>query len=233
MHPRALVALALVAVAGPADAGPIDGKLVLPPGGAPRPTAHGRGFLDPVDNPLLPVRAAEPFRSMAIVLEGGAATPPAVPTVQVAWDVLGDSFARPLIVVRIGTELKITNRGHGTPILTAVGQPALIAKKPLNPSGELVFNVGTEPRVLEIVDETAPHLRGRVLVTASTQVALPDANGKFTLADVPPGAWTLRVFYAAGNTAGWLDRTDDKLTVGAGRAAINAALPPGLPVKAP
>ena len=234
MHPRALVALALVAVAVPADAGPIDGKLVLPPGGAPRPTARGRGFLDPIDNPHLPVRAPDPFRSMAVVLEGGTPAPPAVPPVQVAWDVLGDSFARPLLVVRIGSEVKITNRGHGTPILTAVGQPALIAKKPLNPSGELVFNVGTAPRVLEIVDETAPHLRGLVLVTASTQVAQPDSGGKFTFADVPPGAWTLRVFYAPGTgPAGWLDRADDKLTVEGKRATVNAALPPGLPVKAP
>ena len=218
-----------VAAAVPADAGPLEGKLVLPPGGAPRPPVRSRGFLDPIDNPHLPVRAADPFPHMAVVLDGGTPVPPAVPAVQVAWDVLGDSFARPLIVVRIGTEVKITNRGHGTPILTAVGQPALIAKKPLNPSGEIVFNVGTEPRVIEIADETTPHLRGRVLVTASTQFALPDGAGKFTLPDVPAGAWTLRVFFAGG----WVDRPDDKLTVGAGKATINPVLPPGLPVKAP
>lgn len=232
MHPRALVAIALVAVAVPADAGPIEGKLTLPPGGAPRPPVRSKGFLDPIDNPHLPVRAPSPFPQMAVVLEGGTPAPPAVPPVQVAWDVLGDSFARPLLAVRIGTEIKITNRGHGTPILGALGQPSLIAKKPLNPSGEIVFNVGTEPRVIEIVDETSPHLRGRLLVTASTQLAMPDATGKFAFPDVPPGPWTLRVFYA-GNATGWVDRTDDKLTVGAARTPINPALPPGLPVKAP
>lgn len=235
MHLRALVAVVLVAVAvdqlPAAKAGPIEGKLVLPPGGVPRPPVRSRGFLDPVDNPHLPVRTPDPFPSMAVVLEGAEApAPAAVPPVQVPWDLLGDSFARPLIAVRVGTEIRITNRGHGTPILTATGQPALIAKKPLNPSGEITFNVGTTPGVIEIVDETTPHLRGRVLVTASSHVAQPDGAGKFAFAEVPPGAWTLRVFYGTG----WIDRPDDKLTVEAKRpTTVNPALPPGLPVKAP
>jgi|JI10StandDraft_1071094.scaffolds.fasta_scaffold19228_7 hypothetical protein len=233
MQPRTLVTLALLAVAVPpatvAQAGPVEGKLVPPPQGFPRPPARSRGFLEPIENPHLPVRAPDPWPSMAIVLEGGAAVPPAVPATQVTWDLLGDSFARPLIAVRIGSELKIRNLGRGTPMLTAVGEPALIAKKPINPTGEIVLNVGTEPRVIEIVDETTPHLRGRVLVTAASQLALPDASGKFVFADVPSGAWTLRVFYATG----WLDRVDDKLTVEARRLTINPALPPGLTVKAP
>lgn len=229
MQPRSIVILALLAAAVPAEAGPIDGKVVLPPAGVSRPAMRSRGFLDSIENPHLPVKPYDPMPSMVVVLEGGAATPPTVPAPQVAWDLLGDSFARPVIAVRIGTELKITNRGHGTPMLTVVGQPDLIARKPLNPSGEITFNVGTEPRLLEIVDETTPHLRGRVLVTAATQLALPDAGGKFTFADVPAGAWTVRVFYGSG----WIDRADDKLTVDARRLTINPALPPGLPVKAP
>ena len=202
MQARTIVALALLAAAVPAEAGPIDGKVVLPPAGVSRPAMRSRGFLDPVENPHLPVKPYDPVSSMVVVLEGGAATPPTVPAPQVAWDLLGDSFARPVIAVRIGTELKIANRGRGTPILSVVGQPDLIARKPLNPSGEITFNVGTEPRLLEIVDATTPHLRGRVLVTAATQFALPDGGGKFTFADVPSGAWTVRVFYGSG----WIDR---------------------------
>lgn len=229
MQVRSIVALALLAVAGPAEAGPVEGKLVLPPGGVPRAPARSRGFLDAVENPHLPVKAPDPMPQMAVVLEGGADAPPATPATQVTWDLLGDSFARPLVVVRIGSEIKIRNLGRGTPILTAVGQPALIEKKPLNPTGEITFNVGTTPGLLEIADEKSPHLRGRVLVTKATQFALPDATGKFAFADVPNGAWVVRVFYGTG----WIDRTDDKLTVAAGKQTVNPALPPGLPVKAP
>lgn len=229
MHARTIVILALLAAAARADAGPIDGKVVLPPAGVSRPPARSRGFLEPIENPHLPVRPYDPTPAMVVVLEGGPVTPPTVPAPQVAWDLLGDSFARPVIAVRIGTELKITNRGHSTPTLTVVGKPDLIAKKPFNPSGEITFNVGTEPGVLEIIaDKTAPHLRGRVLVTAATQLALPDAAGKFTFADVPAGPWIVRVFYGTG----WIDRADDKITVDARRLTINPALPPGLPVKA-
>ena len=228
MQPRSLVTLALLAVAVPAEAGPIDGKLVLPPAGVARPPARGRGFLEPIENPHLPLRAYDPMPSMVVVLEGADAAPPATKP-QVTWDLLGDSFARPVIAVRVGTELRIRNLGHGTPILTAVGQPDLIARKPLNPTGEVLLDVGTQAGVIEISDETSAHLRGRVLVTTSSQIALPDGAGKFTFADVPAGAWTVRVFYGSG----WIERTDDKLTVDPRRQAITPALPPGLPVKAP
>ncbi|HVV83110.1 MAG TPA: hypothetical protein VHE35_08515 [Kofleriaceae bacterium] len=235
MHPRSLVTLALLAVAVPAvpavpaEAGPVEGKVVLPPAGVPRPPPRSRGFLDPIENPHLPVRAPDPFPQMAVVLEGATPAPPATPAPQVTWDLLGDSFARPLLAVRVGTDVRIRNLGRGTPILTAVGQPDLIAKKPLNPTGEITFNVGTQPRLIELADETTPYLRGRILVTTAAQIATPDATGKFAFADVPPGAWTVRVFYATG----WVDRPDDKLTVTAAKATVNPALPPGLPVKAP
>jgi hypothetical protein len=228
MQPRSIVTLAFLAVAVPAEAGPVEGKVVLPPTGVPRPPVRAKGFLDPVENPHLPVKAPDPMPHMIVVLDGATPAPPAPAGTQVTWDLAGDSFSRPVIAVRAGTELKVRNVGRGTPILTAVGQPALIEKKPLNPTGELTFNVGAEPRVLEIVDETTPHLRGRVVVTTTAQIAQPDAAGKFTFADVPNGAYTVRVFYATG----WIDRPDDKLTVDAKRQTINPALPPGLPVKA-
>lgn len=229
MRPRLLVPLALLAVAIPAEAGPVDGKLTWPPGSVPRPPARSRGFLEPIENPHLPVKPHDPTPAMVVVLDGGAAQAAPVPAPQVTLDLLGDSFARPVLAVRIGTEVRIRNLGRGTPILTAVGQPDLIAKKPLNPTGELTFSVGTEPRVIDIVDDTTPHLRGRILVVASPWFTSPDAAGKFAFADVPPGSYALRVFYDTG----WIDRPDDKLVVDAKRATINPVLPAGLPVKAP
>jgi hypothetical protein len=229
MHPRLLVPLAVLVVAAPAHAGPVDGKLTVPSGGVPRPPPRTRGFLEPVGNPHLPAREHDPLPAMVVVLEGAAVAPAGGAPAQATWDLLGDSFSRPVIAVHVGSELRIRNRGHGTPILTAVGQPDLIAKKPLNPTGEITFNVGTEPRVIEIVDETTPHVRGRIVVLASRWFTTPDASGKFAFADVPPGAWTLRVFYGTG----WIDRPDDKLAVDARRLTVNPTLPRGLPVKAP
>lgn len=229
MRPPLLVPLAILAVAIPAEAGPVDGKLTWPPQGVPRPPARSRGFLDATENPHLPLRPHDPTPAMVVVLDGGAPAPAPVPAPQVTWDLLGDSFARPVIAVRAGTELKIRNLGRGTPILTAVGQPDLIAKKPLNPTGELTFSVGAQPRVIEIVDDSAAHLRGRILVVTSPWFTTPDATGKFTLADVPPGAYTVRVFYDTG----WIERPDDKLVVEGKRSTVNPVLPAGLPVKAP
>ncbi len=226
LAPLAVLVVAVSVVAVPAEAGPVDGKLVLQPGGVPRPPPRTRGFLEPIDNPHLPIKEHDPLPAMVVVLEGPAKASGGAPALA-TWDLLGDSFSRPVIAVPVGGELRIRNLGRGTPILTAVGQPDLIARKPLNPTGEITFKVGAEPRVIEIVDETAPHLRGRVVVLASPWIALPDAAGKFAFPDVPAGTWTLRVFYGTG----WIDRPDDKLTVETRRLTINPTLPRGLAIK--
>jgi hypothetical protein len=63
---------------------------------------------------------------------------------------------------------------------------------------------------------------------ASPFFATPDARGNFEIANVPEGDWTVRVWYDDG----WIDRPDDKITVGAKRTEVNPKLPPGLPRKA-
>lgn len=234
MHQRQLRAVAVAVLAigltAPATAGPVSGKLELPPRGPDRPPVRGKAFVDRTPNPLAPVRPVDPLPSIVVVLEPAPTTqfvPP--PPAAVTWDLLGESFARPVLPVRVGGEVLLRNKGRTSPVLVATGKPDLLARKPLNPTAEVLFIPGKEPGAVELVDASGPHLRGRIVVLQSPYFAVPNARGEFELADVPPGDWTVRVWYDGG----WVDRPDDKISVGTRRTEVNPKLPPGLPVKQP
>jgi hypothetical protein len=231
--------VAITSAVTPAQAGGVAGKLELPPE-MDAPPVLGKAFVPRLGNPLAPVQRLDPFPSMVVVLVPATdATPPAAKPATVAWELRGDSFARPVIAARLGDAIEIRNQGHAAPVLVAHGQPTLLPKKPLNPTDRVAFTP-TAGGLVDVIDESTPHLRGRVLIVERGLYALPDAGGKFEFADVPPGEWTLRVYYAPRNLArgtaaptpaGWIERTDDKLAVGSKRIDINLKLPPALPVK--
>lgn len=225
----AVLALALLAPAASAVAGTVSGKLEVPAKGPDRPPMRGKAFVERTPNPLAPVRPVDPLPSIIVMLEPAPTTtftPP--PPSPVIWDLLGESFARPVFPVRAGGEVLIRNKGRSSPVLVARGNPTLLIKKPLNPTAEMQLIPGKEPGAVEIIDEKSPHLRGRIVVLASPYYATPDARGNFEIDNVPEGDWTVRVWYDDG----WVERPDDKITVGSKRTEVNPRLPPGLPRKA-
>ncbi len=216
--------LSSLAALGSAHAGTVVGKLGLAPASAP-PASRDPAYLDRVENPYLPIKSVDPTPLMVVVLEGGPAAPPA--TGQVTWDLLGASFAHPLLPVMAGTEVVIKNRGKSTPSLYAVEAPDLIAKGPLNPTGTKALKT-KDLGVLTISDEDSPNLIGRIAVFATGRFAIPDASGAFELKDVPPGQYTVKVFYRDG----WIERPNETITVDAkGKVDLkNLNIPSGLPL---
>lgn len=233
--------LAVGLCAADAAGGVVAGKLERPPGGAADAPVRSRAFLPRLENPHAPVEAIDPVPAMVVVLEPAAGTELPPPKATVTYDLLGDSFARPLFAARVGQQIELRNLGRAAPIFVARGQPKLFDRKPLNPTDRQAFTP-TAAGLIDLVDETTPHLRGRVLVTAGL-VAFPDAAGRFDFGEVPAGEYALRVYYAprehatpSGTPAapvvtGWIDRPDDKLTVGGKRVDVTVKLPPALPVK--
>ena len=229
MLPRVCVVLIGLGLAGESFAGNVTGRLELP---APpeRPPAARRGFLDRTDNPITPVRPVNVGPHLAVVLEGEAK--PQSPG-QVHWELGGDAFAKPLIVVPVGAEVLITNTS-GTPhTLVALEDPKLLESSPITPSSSRSFRA-TEAKVYTITDKDAPHLRGKVLVVATPYFALVEVNGAkpdhgaFQIPDVAEGSYKLRVFYRDG----WIDRPDEPVTVAAKRnAEVTVKIPPAFPLR--
>ena len=203
--------------AGRATAGPVVGKLELP--AAPeRPPVATKGFLDRVENPLAPARPVALAPYIVVTLEGSEKS--AAPG-QVTWELVGESFARPVIGAPAGAEIVIKNTSKMARTLVAAEDKNLISAGPINPTGPKSFRV-PNPAVFTIGDPDAPHLKGKVVVTSSPFVANVDDAGKFEFADVPEGAYKLRVFYKDG----WLDAaTTDVIVERKGKTEVTAKVP--------
>jgi len=224
---RVSVFAASVVVGGFADvatANTVVGRLDLPP--APeRPPVATKGFLDRVDNPLAPVKGVNVAANMIVVLESaeGKVETPA----QVNWDLAGESFSRPVVGAAVGAEVVIKNTSKTARNLVAAEDPKLIPAGPINPTGPKSFRP-TEPKIYNIGDKDAPHLKGVLVVVGTKHIATVDGAGRFDFGDVPEGSYKLRVFYKSG----WIDKPDETVHVGAkGKTEVSVKVPAGYPLK--
>jgi hypothetical protein len=221
-------ALVLVAVTAPASATPVSGKLDLPP--APKwPTPTVRGFTDRVENPKKPVLDEAVGPQMLVVLEGD--TKAETTSAQVTWELLGESFGKPVIGAPAGAEIVIKNCNNcRARTLRAVEDPKLISVGPINPTGQKSFKVG-QPAIYTIGDPEAPHLVGKLVVVNTSYIAHVDAAnaGKYDFGDVAEGSYKLRVFYKSG----WVDQPDVTVSVPAkGKLEIPVVkIPAGYPLR--
>jgi hypothetical protein len=219
----------IAALAGLAQAGTVVGKLELPPPPERGPVI-ARGFVDRIENPLADIRKPSLAPYLVVILEGDARSDTA--PAQVNWDVVGESFARPVVAVPVGAEVVIKNQTRIARTLAAAEDPKLITG-PLNPTGTRSFRAA-QPAIYTIADQDAPHLRGKLVVVATPHVATVDDSGRFEISDVPDGSYKLRVFYydplgeTRGKPSGWLFTTDVTVapTGRSTRTEVNAKLPP-------
>ena len=220
----AAVIAAGAALAAPARAGTVFGRLELPPPPERAPVV-ARGFVDRIENPLADIRKPSLGPYLVVSLENDARSDAAPP--QVSWDLVGESFARPVIAVPVGAEVVIKNQTKIARTITAAEDAKLIVG-PLNPTGTKSFRA-TQPAIYTLGDRDAPHLRGKVVVVATPFIATADVNnpGKFDFPDVPEGTYKLRIFYKDN----WIDRPDETITVGTKKQEITAKVPAGYPLK--
>jgi hypothetical protein len=192
-----LRSLALSALPSIAAAGTVVGKVELP---APpeRPPLTIKGFLDRAANPLAPVRPVAVAPYLVVVLE--ADDKPATPG-QVSWDLVGESFVRPVLVAPVGANVVIRNRSKTQRSLIAAEDATLVPTGPLSPDASTSFRLAQAGKVYTIGDREAPHLKGRIVVVNTNYAAPVDANNKFEISDIPTGGYRLRVFYKDH----WLD----------------------------
>jgi hypothetical protein len=223
------VTAALAGLAAPARAGTVVGRLELPP--APeRGAVVARGFVDRVENPLADIKKPSLAPYLVVALESDSKSDAA--PAQVNYDLVGESFVRPVIAVPVGAEVVIKNQTKIARTLVAAEDPKLIAG-PLNPTGSNSFRA-TQPGSYTLGDTSAPYLHGKIVVVATTHVAVLDDAGRFEMTDVPDGSYKLRVFYydpvgeAHGKHSDWLAFTADVTVAPRGRTnrtEISAKLP--------
>jgi hypothetical protein len=167
---------------------------------------------------------------LAVVLEGEARSQGGG---QVAWELGGDSFGKPLLVVPVGAEVLITNTSGVPHTLVALEDPKLMDAGPITPNTTRSFRAA-EARLYTITDKESPHLRGKVLVVATPYFAIVETSGQklehgaFQIEGVAEGTYKVRVFYKEG----WLDLPEQSVTVPAKRNAdVALKIPAGFPLR--
>lgn len=190
----ALVALvASLSPPGLALAGTVTGKLDLPAAEKREPSGV-RGYLEPVDNAIIPVQPFNPTPFMLVVLEAQQPIDVAAPPLA-TYELRGESFSRPVIGVVKGQEVVIRNSSLGPRTLVAKEDATLIPKGTLNVTGTRSFRVAEAGKIYTIVDESLPYLRGVIVSVSSPYHATLDREGRFSFDDVPAGNYKARVFY--------------------------------------
>ena len=216
-----VVSTALAVTGGTSSADGVTGRLKLPEPPA-RPPLAAKGFLDRIENPIKRVQPVNVTAHMLVVLDGAAPSSPG----QVTWELVGESFARPVVGVPLGAELVIKNVSRMARTLAALEDPKLLPEGPINPTGNKSFRAAEE-KIYTIADKDAPHLRGTIVVVNARYIATVDATGKFELPDVPEGAYKVRVFYKDG----WLALEEPLNVPKKGKAEVTVTVPTGFPLK--
>jgi hypothetical protein len=88
------------------QAGTVVGRLELPASPERGPVV-AKGFLDRTENPFAEIRKLNIAPYFVVALEGPARSDSA--PADVTWDLVGESFARPVIAVPVGAEVVIKN----------------------------------------------------------------------------------------------------------------------------
>jgi len=222
IHRAVLAWLGLLVLVPRSHAGVLHGKVDLPSQLPERPPSATRGFIERVENPFMPVKGVDVTRQMVIVVEGDEkpVSPP-----QINWDLVGESFAHPVIAAPTGAEVVIKDVSKTARTLVAKEDPKLVPQGPINPTGTKSFRVTEAGKVYTIGDKDAPYLIGRLVVVNTQYIAYPDEAGRFEITDIPPGSYKLKIWYRDG----WLARPDDDVTVAAkGKTDFNPKLPVGV-----
>jgi hypothetical protein len=234
--PRTCVTALLVASlcalgAGAAQAGEVAGTIEFKPNRLGKPPERNQGFLPRIENPLRPVKRFDPLPWLVVVLEGGPVSDAdRVPAEQaVVYELLGASFAVPILPVLVGAQVEIKNRSHDTPTLMTPDAPGVLDGVSLAPRGVHAFRVNEPQKPIVIRAQGSPHLQGVVVAFPHRYFARVDERGGFEIRDVPPGEWTARVWYRDG----WLEGVSQRVQVGPKRVVVTVEVSPVLKVVAP
>lgn len=188
----AIVLGLLVAAAphGPARAGTVKGSVRLPENA--RSTRSYTGYWR-LENGNVPVQNAGGAKAEAVVVltnvKGAHPLPARTVTVEI-----GGLDARPrVVIVGPGSVIEIKNTGKSTHQLSIPANPSLMPLEQL-PPGAMRRQRFDAPGGYLVRDAEYPHIMISVIVADSPYYSMLDERGAFSVANVPDGKATLKVW---------------------------------------
>lgn len=204
MMPRVIVTLGVAAALSPAQPGSISGRVQqpdVPASYASRPAVGSLGVTphDPVDR-----------RTAVVYLD----TAPrqafeAVPARRARMDQRREQFVPHVLAVTVGTVVDFPNNDllfHNVMSL-APGNAFDLGRYPRGQSRAVRFDT---PGIVPVICDIHTHMSAYVLVFGHPFFSVTDAQGRYTLANVPAGTHTVKVWSELGVAE------SRRVTVGAG-----------------
>jgi hypothetical protein len=232
----ALVALALASgIASSAWGAPgnglVEGDIALPPAGVEEPHSAHQGYIPRIKNPITELRPFDPRPECFVYLDGGPADADAGKATSSQTLKLGvAAFSPPLLPVVLGTDVVIKNTSRTThPIYSPEGADVLDSEAPIGAGGDRKVAAKQPFQAIRLLSRDAPHLEGRVIAVPTKYFARLERNGSFKIDDVPPGKWTIKIWYRDG----WLPTTQVVDVVAKGTPRVKITLPERVAAKPP
>jgi plastocyanin len=138
-----------------------------------------------------------------VYLEGSFARPAALPTAQMAQKDLG--FVTPLLPVLVGTKVEFPNLDDTYHNIFSYSQPKRFDLGRYRPDEKPIpSQVFDEPGLVTLHCDIHEHMRGLILVLATPHFTKSDIAGRYRLAGLPAGRYTLKAWVNSKTT---LERT--------------------------
>jgi hypothetical protein len=209
----------------------VEGDIALPPAGPKEPAAQYLGFIDRIPNPITGLRPFDPRPESFVYLDGGPGGADASKSdgSTVTWELQSETFVPVIKPFLLGQAIQIKNTGKKTLSIDSSVAGVLGDTTPIGAGGTrpLTIKEGQKPVVFRSDD--SPHLEGRAVALPTKYFAPIKRDGSFKIENVPPGKYTLRVWYKDG----WLTTVDKQIEVGGKMERVKIALPENLESPAP
>jgi hypothetical protein len=218
-----------IAVAAPGNP-TVEGRVELPPGGVKEPEVQYAGFIDRIPNAITELRPYDPRPECFVFLDGGPAGPDAStpPPTAVSWRLFASNFQVPILPVVVGANVEIKNISQTTHPLFAVDKPDALTSDPIGPGGTRTVKASDPGKALVIRSKDQPHLEARLVALPTKYFSRLKKDGTYSVEDVPPGKWTLKVWCKDG----WIP-VNKSIDVGAKTPRADVTLPERLEPIAP
>jgi hypothetical protein len=168
----------------------------------PELPVRSRGFVGRTRGPLKPPRRADPRDRIIVVLDGGpvASEDKKPPSGKQRYELIGESFARPVFPFVAGASLEIKNSGHTAPRLYSPDRDDIVEETPINPRGVRPIRAKlSEPLApVELRDRDSAHIRGLLVPMPHAYFGVLDESGNYQIEGVPAGEWTIKLWYRGG-----------------------------------
>jgi plastocyanin len=200
--PLGALAVGVIATAGTAlAAGSIKGTVKLD-GKAPAPAALNMKA-DPfcakqpeAKDEELVVAADKGIKNVVVRIAKGVAKPPAAPAGPAVIDQSGCLYRPRVVVAQAGQTVEIRNSDQTLHnVHTYKGTATLFNMAHIQGTGPLKKKFPTVGDVVKFKCDVHPWMTGWVLVTDSPYFAVTEADGGFTISDVPPGKYTVEIWH--------------------------------------